>query len=226
MRISLKIGHSLFKHPINTSEIKDVAKAIVELRDQGHAIVVVVGGGSIAREYIDCARRLGSSWSEADLMGIQVSRLNARLMSSALGEHALFLTTKDLEEIPILLQLGKIIVTGGLTPGHSTDGVAALVSEMIKAGLFIKTMDVGGICDKDPKKFTDAKILKRVRYEDLRKIVLSSHSAEAGEYSPLDLVALEVLGRSKIPAIFIGSSPKELIAAATGEDVGTKLAYE
>lgn len=226
MRICLKIGHSLFKHPINSSEIKDAAKAIGNLHNQGHAIVVVVGGGSVAREYIDCARRLGSSWSEADMMGIEVSKLNARLMSSALGEHALFLPTKDLEEISILLHLGKIVVTGGLTPGHSTDGVAALVSEMIKAEVFIKTMDVGGIYDKDPKKFTDAKILKMVRYEDLRKIVLSSYSAEAGGYSPLDLVALEVLGRSKIPAIFVGSSPKELVAAVAGEDVGTKLTYE
>jgi|YelNatPaOPRAMG01_1025707.scaffolds.fasta_scaffold15860_1 uridylate kinase len=226
MKIAIKIGHSLFKHPINTSDIKDVANAIVKLHEDGHAIVVVVGGGSIARDYIDSARKLGSSWSEADLMGIQVSRLNARLMSAAIGDRALLSPMKDLEEISLPLQIGKIAITGGLTPGHSTDAVAALASEVIKAELFIKTMDVGGIYDKDPKKFTDAKILKRVKYDELRKIVLSSYSPEAGEYSPLDLVALDVLGRSKIPTIFTGSNPKELVAAVAGEDVGTRLVYE
>lgn len=65
-----------------------------------------------------------------------------------------------------------------------------------------------------------------MKYDELRKIVLSSYSPEAGEYSPLDLVALDVLGRSKIPTIFTGSNPKELVAAVAGEDVGTRLVYE
>lgn len=226
MRLTVKIGHSLFKHPINVSEVKEMAKTIGELHDQGHEIVVIVGGGSIARDYIEAVRQLGSNWSEADLVGIHVSRLNARLMSLALGERAFLPPISDVEQVLLPLQLGKIAIAGGLTPGHSTDAVAALASEVIGAELFIKTMDVGGIYDKDPKRFADAKILKRIGYGELRRIVLSSHSSEAGEYSPLDLVALEILGRSKIPAIFIGPTSRYLMEAVAGREVGTKLVYE
>jgi uridylate kinase len=46
------------------------------------------GGGSIARKYIAAARDVGASEFVCDQIGIHVSRLNAKVLATALGEAA------------------------------------------------------------------------------------------------------------------------------------------
>ena len=50
-----------------------------------HQIYVVVGGGRIAREYIEKARTLGASEMFCDLIGIGATKLNSALLVAALG---------------------------------------------------------------------------------------------------------------------------------------------
>ncbi|HIJ08942.1 TPA: UMP kinase, partial [Candidatus Bathyarchaeota archaeon] len=45
---------------------------------------------------------------------------------------------------------------GGLRPGITTDAVASLVAEHIKADLLVKGTDQDGVYDKDPRKHVDA----------------------------------------------------------------------
>ena len=61
--------------------------------------MVVAGGGKIARHYISTARRFGSDEASLDIMGIEVSRLNARLMILALGDQAYPTVPGDLEQV-------------------------------------------------------------------------------------------------------------------------------
>ena len=65
-------------------------------------IFVVVGGGKTARDYIGIARGLGVSEAMCDEVGIEVTRLNAKLLIAALGEHAY-------PEVPIQFQRGTTI---------------------------------------------------------------------------------------------------------------------
>ena len=48
----------------------------------------ITGDGGIARHYINLARNLGSDEASLDIMGIEVSRLNAKLLMVALKEMA------------------------------------------------------------------------------------------------------------------------------------------
>ena len=63
--------------------------------------IVIAGGGKIARHYINLARYLGSDEASLDIMGIEVSRLNAKLLIVALGEQAYSQVPKNLEEVTI-----------------------------------------------------------------------------------------------------------------------------
>lgn len=226
MRLTIKTGRSLFGFPLETNNIQEMAEVIRELQKEGHQLIVVVGGGSLSRQYIDFARCFQLNWAAADQIGIEASRLNARLMIAALGNCAFPTPALDLEEILRLAELGKVVVAGGLTPGQSTDAVAALASELTESELFIKTMDVDGIYDKDPKKTRDSRFFDEIRYDDLKKIVFSSYNSQAGGYSPLDLVALEILRRSKISTVFVGHDPGNLKKLVSGVRVGTRLTYE
>lgn len=45
-----------------------------------HEIFVVVGGGKPAREYIGVVRKLGAGEAQCDDIGIEVTRINAKLI--------------------------------------------------------------------------------------------------------------------------------------------------
>lgn len=94
-------------------------------------------------------------------MGIEISRLNAMLLSAAIGDSVYPVIPSNLEEISIACQSGKIVVSGGLHPGQSTNATAALICEKIKADRFLNATDVDGIYDSDPKRVQKQNCLKK-----------------------------------------------------------------
>ncbi|MBO3833142.1 MAG: UMP kinase [Candidatus Brockarchaeota archaeon] len=228
MRIVLKIGHALFKgHSIELEKTRGTADAILRLHNAGHRVVVVVGGGEPSRTYINAARSLGADNATCDEIGIMVTRINALLLSIALGEASSRNIVSSFEELEKQLDAArdKILVGGGFTPAQSTDAVAALIAERLKADLLIKTTDVDGVYNADPKKNPDAKLLREVSIRRLRKI-LGEGESTPGEYRLLDQVSLSILERSRIPVVIVnGSDPENIIRAASGEKVGTRISY-
>jgi len=225
LRIAIKFGHSIVDYPPKVESYKASAQLLTSLADQGHKLAVVVGGGPQARVYIQAAKALGCDGAFRDLIGIETTRLNARLLIAALGERSYPSPVTSVEELKDAVLSHDIVVMGGLTPGHSTDAVTAIASEVLGADLFIKSMEVGGIYDSDPSKDPSAKLKERITYEELLKIVLQRSSTEAGDYSPLDLVALEILRRSKIKVMFVGPRVEDIAKAVKGERTGTLVCH-
>ena len=60
---------------------------------------------------------------------------------------------------------------GGLQPGHSTNAVAAIAAETIKANLFLNATDVDGVYTADPSKDPTAKRLEEVNVNHLAEIL-------------------------------------------------------
>src|SRR5438093_888267 len=79
-------------------ELKNYSNMLLEIADHAQP-VVVAGGGKIARHYINIARGLGSDEASLDIMGIEVSRLNARLLIAALDDNAYPVVPTDLEQV-------------------------------------------------------------------------------------------------------------------------------
>jgi uridylate kinase len=229
LRIVLKIGHALFKeHSMDIQAIRRTAEAILQLHEKGHSMMVVAGGGELSRSYIEAARRLGADFATCDQVGIMVTRLNALLLSIALGDASSTHIVESFHDLQEQLSTckGRILVAGGFTPGQSTDAVAALIAERIKADLLIKTTDVEGVYDSDPDKNPNAKLLNEVSIRKLRDILLSEESKPGG-YKLLDMVSLSILERSRIPVMIInGSDPRNILKAASGERVGTRITYD
>jgi len=226
MRVVIKMGHSFSKGIPGSDDIRnhcDVLRRIVQL---GHRAVVVIGGGSLSRNYVSVARELGADWSECDQVGIDFTRLNARLFVIALGGVAHPRVARDLQELVELYPSGKIVVMGGMTPGQSTDAVGALAAEAIGADLFIRTLDVGGVYDRDPKGSEKAKMLEAVNIEELRRLVAAAGGVEAGQYKLLDHVAINILARSRVHTVFLdGRDPENVLRAVRGERIGTRVIY-
>ena len=184
--------------------------------------VVIAGGGKIARHYISHARHSGADESSLDELGIEISRLNAKLLIYALKGKAYSHPPTTLQEIRHAVDDGLIVVAGGLHPGQSTNGTAALIAEKIKAEQFLNATDVDGVYDSDPNKNKNAKKFKTIELKQLKKMLVYEDSV-AGGYDLMDIVALKIIERSKIKTRILRADPKTLEKAIKGSSVGTEL---
>ena len=117
---------------------------------------------------------------------------------------------------------GLIVVAGGLHPGQSTNGTAALIAEKIDAEQFLNATDVSGIYDSDPNENKKAKLFKTIEMKNLKKLLIHEDSV-AGGYDLMDIVALKIIERSKIKTRVIRSDIKTLEKAIKGMAVGTEI---
>ncbi len=202
-------------------ELKRYARMLSEISEKVQP-VVVAGGGKLARDYISTARSLGSDEASLDILGIEVSRLNARLMIIALGDQAYPVVPEDLEQVSKAVTAGKIVVTGGLHPGQSTNATAALIAEKVKASKFLNATDVNGIYDSDPNKNENARLFNEITVKRCIDLLASEDSA-AGGYDLMDIVALKVIERSKIPTVVLKSDPAVIKKAISHTAVGTRI---
>jgi uridylate kinase len=219
-RIVIKLSGKIFSMD-NVKMIKDYASFLVKI-SKFYQPVVVAGGGNIARHYITQARSSGADESTLDELGIEISRLNAKLLIYALKNKAYSHPPITLQEVRHAVDDGLIVVTGGLHPGQSTNGTAALIAEKIEADQFLNATDVDGVYDKDPNKFKNAKKFKRIELKHLKNMLIQEDSV-AGGYDLMDIVALKIIERSKIKTRILKADIKIIEKAIKGEDVGTEI---
>ena len=223
MRVVVRIGGSVVASPVNTELMSKYVSLLQALKKQEHELAVVVGGGSLAREFIAVAKNLGLDEQTQDEIAISVSRFFAQLFLKKLGDISGRKVALTLDDAAECLSEGKIVVMGGLKPGITTDAVAALVAERINAKLLVKGTDQDGVYDKDPRKHADAVRLDRLSFDDLPKIFEES-THKAGMHQIIDPVAVKILKRERIKLIVVnGFKPENVLAAVNGENVGTVI---
>ena len=219
-RIVIKFSGKVFAME-NVKLLKDYARFLIKISNAYHPIIIA-GGGKIARHYINHARSSGMDESTLDELGIEISRLNAKLLIYALKGKAYPHPPTTLKESQQAVESGLIVVAGGLHPGQSTNGTAALIAEKINADQFINATDVDGIYDYDPNKNKKAKLFKQIEIKNLKKMLIHEDSV-AGGYDLMDIVALKIIERSKIKTRVIRSDIKNLEKAIKGQITGTEI---
>jgi uridylate kinase len=229
-RVVIKLSGSIFSLPDISKQdnndyyntFKQYSDALTNLTNYVQPIVIT-GGGSIARLYINFARKLGLDEASLDLLGIAISRTNAKLLIASLGNYAYPDVPQSLDDVGRFVESNKIIVSGGLHPGQSTNATSALIAEKTRASEFINATDVNGIYDSDPRKNNNAQLFDKIQVNKLLNMLLNE-SSMAGEYDLLDIVALKVIERSKIKTKVILSNPTNIINTIKGMNyIGTEL---
>jgi len=219
-RIVIKLSGSLFGME-DEKTLKDYATFFVRISKICQPIIIA-GGGKIARHYITHARSSGADESTLDELGIEVSRLNAKLLIYAIQDKAYPHPPTNLKEVTHAADSGLIVITGGLHPGQSTNATAALIAEKVRASIFLNATDVDGVYDSDPNKNKNAKKFKRIDLKKLRNMLVHQESI-AGGYDLMDIVALKVIERSKIKTRIIKADVKTLEKAIKGSPEGTEI---
>ena len=222
MKIVVAIGGSILLKEYDSAKFKEYSEILKDLAKE-HELFVVVGGGKPAREYIGVVRDLGAGEAQCDEIGIEITRINARLLVSALGDAAYPKIPRNFHEAHEFASSGKIVVIGGTEPAHSTDAVSAILAEYVNADKLINLTSVDGMYTKDPNKFDDAELVKEITADDLLEF-LNGKDVKAGTYEFFDTTAVQMIKRSNLDTVIAnGFEPKNLIKAINGEDIGTKI---
>jgi uridylate kinase len=218
LKIVLRIGGSILGSPPNPEVAEGYSRVVAQMNSEGISVAVVVGGGEVARDYIDSARGMGLSSFQQDTIAIHASRLNARLIAMKLGGVSSVPTSID--GMLQRLARNRVAVMGGLRPGITTDTVAAIVAHRWNADLLVKGSDQDGIYTADPRTVKDAKKLSRITYERMKQILGGDH--RPGIHSIVDPVAVDELAGSRVLLVVLnGSNPKNVLKAVHGEKIGT-----
>ena len=219
-RIVIKLSGRVFD-PDNTRALQDYASFLLKMSKICQP-VIIAGGGTMARHYISNARHFGADESTLDELGIEISRLNAKLLICALGGHAFLHPPTTLQDVKHAADSGLVVVAGGLHPGQSTNGTAALIAEKTGAHLFINATDVDGVYDMDPNKYKQAKKFDQIKLGKLKEMLVHEDSV-AGGYDLMDIVALKIIERSRIKTCITKADIKTIEKTIKGAKTGTAI---
>ncbi|ATW87940.1 uridylate kinase [Halohasta litchfieldiae] len=224
MRVVISIGGSILAPELDSDRVAAHAEAIESLAGEGCEIGIVVGGGGVARDYITTARELDANEVQLDQLGIDVTRINARLLISALDVQVNSAPATDYDGAGDALQRGDISVMGGITPGQTTDAVAAAFAEYIDADLLVYATNTDGVYDADPA--TDPEAIKYTTMSPSELVdIIVPMSRDAGASAPVDILAAKLIERSGMRSIVLDGSDPENIESAIlrGDHTGTDI---
>ena len=113
---------------------------------------------------------------------------------------------------------GKVVVMGGVTPGQTTDAVAAILAEFLRADLLTIATSIDGIYSSDPNCDPSAVKYDKISPEKLINVVMAIEM-KAGSKSPVDPVAAKIIERCKLDALVMDARNPALLQEVLDEEV-------
>ena len=204
---------------IDVSTISSIAKEVKKVYESGYQLCIIIGGGNIFRGIKGASQ--GIDRSTSDYMGMLATVMNALSFQSCLEKIKIptrvqsAITMSQVAEPYIKrkavrhLEKKRIVIfaAGTGNPFFSTDTAASLRASEMNCSLIIKATKVDGIYDKDPIKFSNAKLIKKINYNE----VINS------DLRVMDLTAISLAKESKIPIIITNIFKKNSLITALKE---------
>ena len=217
-KVVVSIGGSvLVPGDDDAAYIRRLADMLREVASEAQ-VAVVVGGGREARRYVDMGRALGGSVRELDELGIGITRVNARLLTVALGGMANTEVPVKVDDCARMSEPGRIAVMGGTEPGHTTDAVSAMIAERMGADRIVNASNVDAVYSADPRADPDAVRYERMTIAQLKEVVYQDH--DAGKSSVFDPLGVSIAMRERIDILMVnGRDLEELRNAILGKPI-------
>ena len=217
MKIVFDLGGSVInpKGFPDTSLVKKFSRLVLGLYKKKHQIVIVTGGGGLAKKYIGLAEPFNPPREFLDNIGIRATRMNAMLLIASLGSSVYERPVQNIEDFEHAISSKKIVVMGGTVPRQTTDAVAVAAAEFMGADLIIIATDVKGVYDKDPNKFKGAKLYEKMKSQQMLKL-MKKGEFKAGWSPVIDPVAAHLLVRAKIKTIVLDGRNLKNMGSAIG----------
>ncbi len=225
-RVMLKLSGEAFAghdgNPIDGKVAEFVAQEIVDARELGIDVAVVVGGGNIWRGLTGAGA--GMDRAQADYMGMLATVINALALQDTLerlGQPTRVQSAIHMSQVaePYIrrrairhLEKGRVVIFGGGTgnPFFSTDTAAALRAVEIEADVMLRGTHSGveGLYTDDPRTNPDAVLIREVAYLDVLNRGLKAMDSTAITLcmdNELPIVMFDLLGKGNVRSILEGN---------------------
>jgi molybdenum storage protein len=230
-------GQSIFDR--GKGAVRPLVEELRLLREgRKHKMILSVGGGTRVRHTMSVAFDLGLPiGGVAQLVGA-MEECNAVFLNALLAKHgSIVMQREHFWELPLYLESGMLPIVisvppyhfwepppegeGNYIPAHGSDFGLFIHAEVLGAKRIIFVKDEDGLYDKDPKKHTDAKLIKHITLEALMKDLPKELILDRAMFT-----TWERARHIKHVQIVNGLVPGQLTKALAGEPVGTVIVKE
>ena len=230
-RVLLKLsGESLAEQDggfgIDVEAIKNLAKEVLDGKNLGVEMAIVIGGGNIFRGAT--ASNLGMERVTGDYMGMLATIINALALQHALEDAGIQTRVQTAIEIPQVaetyirrrairhLEKGRVVIfaAGTWNPYFTTDTAASLRAIEIGADVIFKATKVDGIYSADPMEDDSAVKFSQLSYLEILKKglqVMDSTSVSLCMDNKLPMIIFNVREKSSIKKVLMGEKIGTLV---------------
>lgn len=209
-------GSLIIPDKVDISFLKKFRKTMRQ-NYKSHEFVIVCGGGSVARKYIEAISRETNSERAISEAGIRATRMNALLVMQIFGKEANDTLPKDMQDIKNNLEKNSVVICGALrySSNSTSDSTAAKLANFLKAE-FINITNVKGLYTSNPKENKNAKLISKISWKNFKKIA-HKIKFKAGQHFVLDQQASTIIQKHKIPTYIIGPNLSNLSSIFKGK---------
>lgn len=250
MRVVVKVGTSTLAHAtgrINIKKIEHLCKVLSDLKNSGHEIILVSSGAiGMGMGKLGLKKRpddIASKQAAAAVGQCELMYVYDKLFSEYNHTVAQILVTgPDLEETPRrnnfentlykLLEMDALpiinendtVSTDEIEIGDN-DTLSAIIASGIKADLLVLLSDIDGLYDKNPKKFTDAKLIPIVTEITPQIIELADGKGDLGTGGMATKIKAAIIAtKAGVDMVIANGSDADLLYGIfAGENIGTKF---
>ncbi len=163
-------------------------------------LLIVCGGGSLARDYQAALREVAPQARSEDLdwVGVAATRVNGELLRRMFRNWCV----EDLVTDPTAVSVfaGRILIAAGWKPGFSTDNDAVILAQRFSAGTVINLSNIAKVYSDDPKTNPQARPMDRLSWKEMLAIVGGEWTP--GKNTPFDPTAAKAAAASGIRVVF------------------------
>ncbi len=146
-------GSIIAPHGLDISYLDGFARLVESYLagDQDRKLIIVCGGGSLAREYQAALREVApaASSEDQDWVGIAATRLNGELVRRILRPWCVENLVTDPTAAAVFA--GRVMVAAGWKPGFSTDNDAVVLAQRFSASLVVNLSNIAMVYSEDPR---------------------------------------------------------------------------
>ncbi len=171
--------------------------------DRERRIILTIGGGGVARSYINSYKEVMASLNDApslydgDMIGIMATRLNAELVRSVFASLCPSPVVYDPTSIDAFE--GQVLVAAGWKPGFSTDTDATILAEKFGAQMLLNLSNITKVYTADPKKYENAKPIDEIGWDAFLEMIGSEW--QPGKNVPFDPIASKMAKKAGIKVV-------------------------
>jgi uridylate kinase len=208
--IVISLGGSLIiPEDVDTPFLQSFKKVLLK-NIKKYNFIVICGGGSLARKYINSLKISGKGTDFQSFAGIAATRTNARFLSYFFGYNQEKGIPHTMKEVEKYIKNNSIVFCGALEykPHQTSDSTSAEIANHFNS-IFINLTDVSGLFDKNPKEHKNARFISKISWENFDKMA-SSIKFTPGQHFVLDQSASKIIKKYKIPTYILGKDMKQL----------------